>query len=394
MENDKYRIWLSGLPGITGGRKINLERQLGGAKRMYELARKTKGDLAVRLTDKEAASLHHGAQKLDPGELEERMEEKGVRILWHDDRNFPSDLKEEANCPYCLFYRGEFPDAHHYPIGIVGARICSCYGEKYAVRIGQEAAKMDMYVISGLALGIDAMGQRGALDAGGRTFAVLGSGPDICYPKSNRGLYEDIISGGGGILSEFPPGTAPAPWRFPMRNRIISALSRSLIVVEARRRSGSLITADMAMELGRDVYALPGPLDSALSEGCNRLIRQGADAIVSINDLMDDLRRAQEKYLYYKKTAADIVKADGKEETDTLTTGKNTVQMTGTGKGQEKKLERVENMVYSCLCLYPKSVHIIIEETGLTVTEVLRGLVSLEMDGLIREVGKHTYIKA
>ena len=143
-------------------------------------------------------------------------------------------------------------------------------------------------MISGLARGVDGMGQRGALMGKGRTFAVLGSGVDICYPREHMGLYVDILDQGGGILSEYPPGTPPLPRNFPPRNRIISGLSDAVLVMEARVKSGSLITADLALEQGRELYALPGPVNSELSSGCNRLIQQGAGILLSPEMLLDE----------------------------------------------------------------------------------------------------------
>ena len=163
----------------------------------------------------------------------------------------------------------------------MGARSCTPYGEKYALEYGKKLAECGIQVISGLARGVDGIGQRGALLGGGKTFAVLGSGVDVCYPKNHMGLYLDILEQEGGILSELPPGTPPLPQHFPRRNRIISALSDIVLVMEARERSGSLITADLALEQGKDVYALPGPVNSSLSQGCNRLIFQGAGILLS-----------------------------------------------------------------------------------------------------------------
>ena len=217
-------------------------------------------------------------------------------------------------------------------------------------------------MISGLARGVDGIGQRGALLGGGKTFAVLGSGVDVCYPKNHMGLYLDILEQEGGILSELPPGTPPLPQHFPRRNRIISALSDIVLVMEARERSGSLITADLALEQGKDVYALPGPVNSSLSQGCNRLIFQGAGILLSPENLLDELGIA------YR---ADCDTSDK----------------------HEKMLESPEYMVYSCVGLYPKNVEHLVLETGLEIRKLMRVLVSLELQGYIKEVSKNYYIR-
>ena len=208
------------------------------------------------------------------------------------------------------------------------------------------------------------MGHRGALLAGGQTYAVLGSGVDVCYPREHIGLYTDILEQGGGILSEQPPGTAPLPKNFPARNRIISGLSDAVLVLEAGEKSGSLITVDMALEQGRDVYALPGPVNSTLSYGCNRLIRQGAGLLLSPDSLIEEWNL------------------------------KKTRNFCGSKKEikNEKTLESTEKLVYSCLGLYPKDLNQLVRETKLDIKDVLEKLISLELQGLICEISKNHYI--
>ena len=200
----------------------------------------------------------------------------------------------------------------------------------------------------------------------GKTFADLGGGGDIWYPREHIGLYMDILEQGGGILSEFPPGTPPLAVNFPLRNRIISGLSDVILIMEARERSGSLITADLALEQGKEVYALPGPVDSPLSTGCNRLIQQGAGVLLSAENLLNEWGIMPDNLC--RKTE---IKPD-----------KN-----------KKTLESEDELVYSCVGLYPKSVGQLTEETKLRPEEVLKLLVSLELQGYIREISKNYYIK-
>ena len=169
---------------------------------------------------------------------------------------------------------------------IIGARLASGYGREQARRFARRLASRGITIISGMARGIDGIAQKAALDAGGRSYAVLGCGVDICYPEENRELYDRLLQE-GGIISEYPPGTYPEARLFPQRNRIISGLSDLVLVIEARKKSGTLITVDMALEQGREVYALPGRVSDALSDGCNRLIRQGAGPATCPEDILE-----------------------------------------------------------------------------------------------------------
>ncbi len=204
-----------------------------------------------------------------------------------EDPRYPDRLRQLPGMPRGLYVRGALPDSAP-SVAIVGARKCTVYGHKQAYAFGRYLASKGVQIISGMALGVDGYAQEGALDAGGKTFAVLGCGVDYCYPRSNRPLY-DRIPNQGGILSELPEGTEPYARFFPARNRIISALSDLVLVIEAAEKSGSLITADYALEQGRTVYALPGRVGDRLSDGCNRLIYQGAGIAYSAEALYDDL---------------------------------------------------------------------------------------------------------
>ena len=221
-------------------------------------------------------------------------------------------------------------------------------------------------VISGMAAGIDAEGHKGALEGGTPTFAVLGNGVDICYPSSSRGIYRRIPQKNGGIISEYDPGTRGRAYHFPARNRIISGLSDAVLVMEARVRSGSLITADMALEQGKDVYALPGPLDSPLSAGCNHLIQQGAGILLNPKNLLEEWGI----------------------ETNVLC--RNTEIKNEKNK---KVLESTDDLVYSCVGLYPKNVDQIAQESRVEISKLMSILVTLELQGYIREITKNYYIR-
>jgi DNA processing protein len=203
-------------------------------------------------------------------------------------RDLPELLQQIHDPPRALFLRGAAdPEILARPaVAIVGARACSSYGAQVARMLGRELAAAGLVVVSGLARGIDGEAHRGALDAGGLTIAVLGCGIDRDYPAAHAELARRICEQ-GLVVSEYEPGVEPAPWRFPARNRIIAGLTAVTVIVEARERSGALITADFALEDGREVFAVPGEITGALSRGTNRLLRQGATPLTTANDVLE-----------------------------------------------------------------------------------------------------------
>lgn len=217
--------------------------------------------------------------------------EKEERCIWMGDAEYPKKLAEICHAPKKLYVRGTLPDPDLPSAAIIGARECSIYGREMARWFGEELARAGVQIISGMARGVDGTAQMAALRAGGDSFGVLGCGTDICYPKENRKLYE-MLCRQGGVLSEHPQGTPPISRHFPSRNRLISALSDCVLVIEARKKSGSLITADFALEQGREVYVLPGRLTDALSGGCNALLCQGAGLALSPDHILEFFRNS------------------------------------------------------------------------------------------------------
>ena len=361
-KNCMYEDWLARLPGIGSKKKKELRELAGDAKRLFNIE-ETPAECMELLDEKERAALkkHREIKEEELLRNLENMEKEQIHFIPYYSPEFPERLLEIPASPYGIYRKGKLPDPDRLAVAIVGARRCSGYGESMALQIGEMLADCGAEVISGLARGIDSMAQRGALNGGGHTYAVLGCGADICYPRENIGLYQDILNS-GGILSEYCPGTAPLRTHFPARNRIISGLADVVLVLEAKEKSGSLITADMALEQGRDVFALPGPITNPMSKGCNNLIRQGAGVIAGIEELMEDLNLAVRE----KK---------------------------GPSFGKEKKLETTENMVYSYLDLFPKGLGQLEKETGLSVDLLMEALINLQMDGLIREFSKNNYVR-
>jgi len=356
----QYEYWLAAIRELADHKKMQLRKMYKSAKELYyieETELKTLYFLDVN-------DLKYISESKKTWCLEKEYEtlcEKGIALVLFHDQVYPEKLKVISAPPYALYIKGQLPAAECFTAGIVGARRCSRYGETMAREIAGQLAANGVSIISGLARGIDGAAGRGALEAGGISYAVLGSGADICYPAEHIGLYMDLQKR-GGIITEQPPGVPPLAYNFPARNRIISGLADAVIIIEAKTRSGSLITADMAMEQGKEVYALPGPVNSALSSGCNALIKQGAGIFISVEDFMQDVK------IIYERN----VKIPTKNEI---------------------KLESAENLVYSCLDLFPKSLNMILAETKLSITALMNILVTLELGGYIEEVSKNYYVK-
>ena len=207
-------------------------------------------------------------------------------LIGISDDGYPVGLQDLEDAPP-IYLLGELKEQSG--VAIVGTRRCTRYGVDLAESFGAAVANAGWTTVSGLARGIDAAAHRGALRAGGHAVAVLGSGVDVCYPRENRPIYDRILDDGGAIVSEYAPGTPPARWRFPARNRLIAAMSAAVVVVEAARTGGALITARLAAEIGRPVFVVPGDVDRPASEGCNRLLRDGAHPVLGSADLLEEL---------------------------------------------------------------------------------------------------------
>jgi DNA processing protein len=229
-------------------------------------------------------------EQINPDEVYAKLQKLGVTALPISSSKYPRVLKEIYDPPPVLLVRGEFPlPADDFTIAVVGSRVLTPYGRQATSEITRGLAQSGATIVSGLALGADAIAHQTTLDCGGRTIAILGNGIDEIYPFRNRQLAEDILAKGGAIISEFPIGTEPLHYNFPLRNRIIAGLSRGVVVSEGKEKSGSLITASLANEFGREVFAIPGPIFSEYSAGPNRLIQQGAKPVLSANDVLENL---------------------------------------------------------------------------------------------------------
>lgn len=288
MDINVLRYWLHRLPKIGDVTIYKLldyykdealiyDAVIKKDKALYEILKKDIADLIINETP-----------FMDIKKDYENMLNKSIRFITIYDEDYPERLKELPNMPYALYVKGKLPEDDVPSVAIIGARNCSEYGTFMANSFGEVLAEKGINIISGMARGIDGISQRGALNKNGRTYAVLGCGVDVCYPMGNYKLYKEIPEN-GGLLSTFPPGTEPLKRHFPERNKIVASLADLLLVIEARQKSGTSITVDLAIRMGKDVYAVPGRLTDRLSDGCNLLIKEGAGIALSPEDILKEL---------------------------------------------------------------------------------------------------------
>ncbi len=348
MEHIHYVYWVSCLRGIGKVKRKSLLRFMESEEGIFNASEEMLSK-ADGITGKDISNIIQERDKAKVLEDYAIMESKGIKFTYKGHYTYPGRLEGIYNAPYSLFYKGELPDNNKKCVAVVGARNASYQGSIIASKLGRQLAENGIQVISGLARGIDVCAQRGALQiAGGRTFAVMGCGVDICYPKQNIEEYM-LMQRSGGIISEYPPGMPPVACNFPMRNRIISGLSDGILVIEAGEKSGSLITAEAGTEQGKDIFAVPGDIGNKLYYGSNELIKNGAALVTNIRDIMDALG------MFYDCSA------DGwKKKVDVV-------------------LERTEKIVYASLSLEPAHISEIALKTGLGIQHTMEILTGLEM---------------
>ena len=360
MKEELLMFWLS-LEGHIAKIKYDiLVANYGSLAEAYEEINKGKCIKIKGIGDKLAERLKDLSDKSELEEKYGNMLEKGVKYTHYFNKDYPDKLRNICSAPIGLFYKGSLPDNKEKIISIVGSRDATEKGLYYSGKISKELSESGVSVVSGMALGIDSAAHYGALSGkNGKTYAVLGCGADVCYPANNIELYLSIIEN-GGIISEFPIGTKPMRMNFPQRNRIISGISDGIFVVEAREKSGSLITADLGLEQGKNIYALPGRSEEPLSRGTNKLIQFGAKLVNEVNDILEDF---DFPILNLKQVCL-----------------------------QNLTLESHEKIVYSTLCLTPKHISEILSETGFDEGELFRILLWLEFKGYVRRTSFEYYI--
>lgn len=296
----------------------------------------------------------------------ERAAGSGIEIITREQEAYPEFLRNIDDQPILLYVKGNASLLQSACIGVVGARAASVYGQRIAADLAKRLCQRGLTVVSGLALGIDTAAHKGALQASGATLAVLGCGLDVVYPRQNRSLYEEIACR-GALVSEYRLGALPEAFRFPARNRIISGLSLGVVVVEAARKSGSLITADFALEQGREVFAVPGRIDSCKSEGTHRLLQAGAKLVHTVDDILEEFSFP----VGVHNASSPSCQPDG----------------------ENAALTEEEKGLFAYLDVYPQTIDEITRQSRMTVQKVSELLLMLELKGLVESLPGNQYQK-
>ena len=385
----KYWLWLTELPGLKNQTRLALLRHFPTPEDVYyadpEEVLLTEGitrEQAKLLEDKDCSGADRilaDCQRLD------------LDILTIQDAGYPNRLRNIYDPPCLLYVRGRLPAFDdEASIAVVGTRDCTPYGVSCAEKLGYGLAAGGAVVVSGLARGVDSAALRGALRAGGTVTAVLGNGLDVIYPPENQYLYEDVAAA-GALVSEYPPGTSPEAKHFPVRNRIMSGLCLGTLVVEAPARSGALITAGTALEQGRDVFAVPGPIDAPASVGCNRLIRDGAGLVSDAWDILGE----------YEPRFPDKLRREGARETPAVLgyqarqkTEPKPVPPSVSLSHNDYSLTDDQICLLRALTEEPMLVDDLIELTDIPTRRVLSALTVLEIEHLVTQHSGKRYARA
>lgn len=378
MTEQEALVALNMISGIGSLRLKNLLEAFGSASKIF-LGSESK----LKKTEGIGSKIAQEISSFSFEELKKELElvkKLKVKIITVGDKEYPENLKNIYDPALCLYLKGRLKPEDNLSVAIVGSRRASFYGLNCAEKFSYQLAGVGVTIISGLARGIDTQAHKGALKAMGRTIAVLGSGLNCVYPPENKGLSEEIAER-GALLSEFPLNTKPLAQNFPRRNRIISGLSQAVLVVEAARNSGALITADFALEQGRDVFAIPGKVDSATSLGTNRLIKQGAKLIDNVEDILEELKPKLKEF-----TKTQIL-ADSVERIADRKTGLYAKRSSASAQEvvpvSENKLSDEERLVYNFLSDKPRYADEMIEELKLPSAKVMSMLSKLEMQRMV-----------
>lgn len=354
MDDLLYYLGFSYFLGIGPIKFSLLKKHFGSAKKAYLSDKKELIEIiGLSLTEK----FIKFRDSFDPIKKIEELRKKEIKVLTVDDENYPKILKSISDPPICLYLKGSLPN-NNLTFAIVGTRSPTEYGKKLAYKFSKELTEAGFNIISGMAYGIDTIAHKACLDVQGKTIVVLGCGVDIVYPAANRSLYQSIIKSSGAIISEFPPGHTVLKGLFIARNRIISALSCGVMIVEGTKDSGSLITARYAAEQGKEVFAPPSPITSEMSEAPNILLKQGAKLVTSIEDIFEEFN----------------IKISPKKKEDKL-----------------KKLTEIEKLVFSILEKRPLKIDDISLIIKKPINEILNIISLLEINGLIEKNIENQY---
>ncbi|HOQ38453.1 MAG TPA: DNA-processing protein DprA [Acetivibrio sp.] len=356
----RYWVWLSSVPGVGA---VKSRKLLEHFKDIYNVWNAKRDELGVLpfLSRTDVSNLTDEKIKENTDNLLESITKHNIKVVTIEDSMYPLYLKNIYDPPIVIYMKGNIGKDEKY-LAVVGSRRASSYGIRMAQAISGELAKYGITVVSGMARGIDSYAHKGALDVGGRTIAVLGCGLDIAYPSENKKLMENIVLN-GACISEYLPGTTPAPGNFPARNRIISGISLGVIVIEAGERSGSLITANFALEQGREVFALPGNVSNYNSTGTNKLIKEGAKIVTGIDDILEEINIS---------FSEDKIKDFFSQRFE--------------GDKLLKDLDDDEKKVVECLKLEPLHIDVISRKTGISVAMISSILIMLELKGIVEQL--------
>ena len=414
-------IWLANCRPVSDRMKVELLQHFRDPEDIY-FADADAFDHLEGFGDEAKAALRdknlHSAQK-----ILDQCARKDIHILTFRDAAYPGRLKNIPDPPLVLYYKGNLPDFDGTPlIGVVGTRKASAYGLGVAKRMGYQIAQCGGIVVSGMAFGIDGVATQGALTAGGTAVGVLGCGADVVYPPSNRGLFADMEKY-GCLLTEFPPETPPNGWNFPKRNRLISGLSCGVLVVEAPEKSGALITARLAVDQGRDVFAVPGNIDVPTCVGSNQLLREGAVAVMSGWDILSEYEALYPDKLHRENQSAHqagypdeveriaaesqkklprvaqkpvipVKKQPPSAENDKITIDNGDTTPYSDVNKPKLPLSGTEQTIIDALTREPRLVDDVIAETGLSAGKILSALTLLEIRGIVkRHPGKRISLK-
>ncbi len=360
-----YREWiiLSKISYLGPKRCRQLVEYFGSPKRL--LSASSKSLLRVPgMGEKIVSSITQERERIDADEDLKSIDRLGIHLLSFQDDKYPQNLLHTFNPPSFLYIRGNFKERDRDAVAMVGTRRATTYGKMMVRKLARDLAKEGLTIVSGMARGVDTAAHLGALEAGGRTVAVLGCGVDVVYPPENRKLMTDIMES-GAVISEFPLGTPPEGINFPRRNRIISGLSKGVVVVEAPLRSGALITADFALEEGREVFAVPGNINSPYSQGTNRLIKQGAKLVEDAQDILEEL------------DLSPLGEIKKREES---------------AKGK-LSLSLEEEKILDLLGGQPSHIDLLVQKSSLPASRVAEVLMRLEIKGLVRQLAGQQFVK-
>lgn len=363
------RIAFHSIPGVGSGRLRQLIAYFGSALKAWQAA---ENELRKLGNESWVHALIQERSQLDPSQIEKDLAQKEICTVIPEEKHYPALLRELADAPPLLYYKGKIePDEEG--IAIVGSRKATPYGRVAAEFLGKELAKQGLVVVSGLARGIDTAAHKGALAGKGKTWAILGSGLDYLYPPENRKLAEQIILE-GALMSEFAPGVPPEPQFFPMRNRLISGVSRGVVVVEAALRSGALITVDCALEQGREVFAMPGPIFSEQSKGCHQLLRQGAKLVEGIEDILAEL--PVEPRIDYEK-----IRKNGSADVESIVC-------------KQKNITQEQEEILSHLSDLPLHIDQLVLQSAIVSSQAALILLELQLAGEIEQLPGQRYVLA